>query len=52
MVKLNHLILGTSTFQYKGSMILFGCFGHDTQPKILLDLSADLSEIFISKFGQ
>ena len=52
VVQLKKIRLGISSFKYKNSIIAFGVYGSNVSPKILLDCSADLAEIFIQKFSK
>ena len=51
VVQVGHLRLGIAAIKYKSDLMVFGTFGDETEPQMLLDSAGDLAEIFIRSFG-
>ena len=51
VVQVGHLRLGIASIKYKTSLMVFGTFGTDVEPKMLLDSAGDLAESFLRNFA-
>ena len=52
VVQIASLRLGIASIKYKADMMVFGVYGQGTDPKQLMDCSADLAEEFIRDWGR
>ncbi len=52
VIQMDTIRLSVSTVKIKNEIIGFAALGSGTDPKALLDLSADLAEVYIQKFGK
>ncbi len=52
VIQMDTIRLSVSTVKIRNEIIGFAAFGSGTDPKALLDLSADLAEVYIQKFSK
>lgn len=52
VIQIDSLRLGVSTVKIRDEMFGFACYGEGTDPKTLLDLSANMAEVYIQKYAR
>lgn len=52
VIQIENLRVGVSSVKIRDDMFGFSCYGQGTDPKALLDLSANMAEVYIQKFAR
>jgi hypothetical protein len=52
VIQMENVRLAVSTVKIRDEMLGFACFGEGTDPRVLLDLSANMAEVYIQKFAR